>query len=193
MPVTVSALERFGRNLTELAAKGALPPLIGRRAELLRMTQVLLQSRKNNLILVGEPGVGKTGMVEGFAQLLVAGKLPEALGRPAVIEISLTSLVAGTKFRGEFEERLEAVIREASQEPRPVLFIDEIHLLLGAGSASGSMDAANILKPALARGAIRVIGATTTREYRQTIERDGAWVGRDRRARPLVRPHGRCD
>ncbi len=158
----------------KLAAQGALPPLIGRRAEMLKITQILLQSRKNNLILVGEPGVGKTGIVEGFAQLLAEGKLPDALGRPAVIEISLTSLVAGTKYRGEFEERLEAVVREASCEPKPILFIDEIHLLLGAGSASGSMDAANILKPALARGAIRVIGATTIREYRQTIEKDGA-------------------
>jgi ATP-dependent Clp protease ATP-binding subunit ClpC len=169
-----SALQRFGRDLTELAAKRALPPLIGRRGEMLKITQILLQSRKNNLILVGEPGVGKTGIVEGFAQLLAEGKLPDDLGRPAVIEISLTSLVAGTKYRGEFEERLEAVIREASLEPKPILFIDEIHLLLGAGSASGSMDAANILKPALARGAIRVIGATTIREYRQTIEKDGA-------------------
>jgi len=170
----VSALQRFGRDLTELAVKGALPPLIGRREEMLKITQILLQSRKSNLILVGEPGVGKTGIVEGFAQLLADGKLPDALGRPAVIEISLTSLVAGTKYRGEFEERLEAVVKEASQEPKPILFIDEIHLLLGAGSASGSMDAANILKPALARGAIRVIGATTIREYRQTIEKDGA-------------------
>ena len=169
-----STLRRFGRDLTALAAKGALPPLIGRREEMLKITQILLQSRKNNLILVGEPGVGKTGIVEGFAQLLAEGKLPDALGRPAVIEISLTSLVAGTKYRGEFEERLEAVVREASCEPKPILFIDEIHLLLGAGSASGSMDAANILKPALARGAIRVIGATTIREYRQTIEKDGA-------------------
>ena len=158
----------------KLAAQGALPPLIGRRAEMLKITQILLQSRKSNLILVGEPGVGKTGIVEGFAQLLAEGKLPDALGRPAVIEISLTSLVAGTKYRGEFEERLEAVVREASCEPMPILFIDEIHLLLGAGSASGSMDAATILKPALARGAIRVIGATTIREYRQTIEKDGA-------------------
>lgn len=174
MPKKKSALERFGRDLTALAAAGALPPLIGRRNEMLKITQVLLQSRKNNLILVGEPGVGKTGIVEGFAQLMAEGKLPEALGRTAVIEISLPSLVAGTKYRGEFEERLEAVVREASMEPRPILFIDEIHLLLGAGSAGGSMDAANILKPALARGAIRVIGATTTREYRQTIEKDGA-------------------
>ena len=169
-----TALEKFGRNLTELAATGVLPPLIGRRAEMLKISQVLLQSRKNNLILIGEPGVGKTGIVEGFAQLLVEGKLPEALGRPSLIEISLSSLVAGTKYRGEFEERLEAIVREASQEPKPILFIDEIHLLLGAGSASGSMDAANILKPALARGSIRVIGATTIREYRQTIEKDGA-------------------
>jgi len=157
-----------------MEAQEALPPLIGRRKEMLKITQVLLQSRKNNLILVGEPGVGKTGIVEGFAQLMAEGKLPETLGRAAVIEISLPSLVAGTKYRGEFEERLEAVVREASMEPKPILFIDEIHLLLGAGSAGGSMDAANILKPALARGAIRVIGATTTREYRQSIEKDGA-------------------
>ncbi len=169
-----SALHRFGRDLTELAAKGVLQPLIGRREEMLKITQILLQSRKNNLILVGEPGVGKTGIVEGFAQMLTEGKIPESLGSPTVIEISLSSLVAGTKYRGEFEERLEAVVREASQEPKPILFIDEIHLLLGAGSASGGMDAANILKPALARGAIRVIGATTIREYRQTIEKDGA-------------------
>ena len=108
-----------------------------------------MQSRKNNLILVGEPRVGKTGMVEGFAQLLADGKLPSDLGKPAVIEISLSSLVAGTKYRSEFEERLEAVVKEASADPKPILFIDEIHLLLGAGSASGSMDAANILKPAL--------------------------------------------
>jgi ATP-dependent Clp protease ATP-binding subunit ClpA len=140
-----------------MEAQEALPPLIGRRKEMLKITQVLLQSRKNNLILVGEPGVGKTGIVEGFAQLMAEGKLPEALGRAAVIEISLPSLVAGTKYRGEFEERLEAVVSEASMEPKPILFIDEIHLLLGAGSAGGSMDAANILKPALARGAIRVI------------------------------------
>jgi ATP-dependent Clp protease ATP-binding subunit ClpC len=169
-----SALRRFGRDLTELAAKGCLPPLIGRREEMLKITRILLQSRKNNLILIGEPGVGKTGIVEGFAQLLAEGKLPEALGKPAVIEISLTSMVAGTRYRGEFEERLEAVVREASCEPKPILFIDEIHLLLGAGQAGGSMDAANILKPALARGAIRVIGATTIREYRQSIEKDGA-------------------
>lgn len=165
---------RIAEAEADFAAQGALPPLIGRRADMLKITQILLQSRKNNLILVVEPGVGKTGIVEGFAQLLAEGKLPDALGRPAVIEISLTSLVAGTKYRGEFEERLEAVVREASCEPKPILFIDEIHLLLGAGSASGSMDAANILKPALARGAIRVIGATTIREYRQTIEKDGA-------------------
>ena len=169
-----SALRRFGRDLTELATRGYLQPLIGRREEMLKITRILLQSRKNNLILIGDPGVGKTGIVEGFAQLLAEGQLPDALGKPAVIEISLTSMVAGTKYRGEFEERLEAVIREASIEPKPILFIDEIHLLLGAGQAGGSMDAANILKPALARGAIRVIGATTIREYRQSIEKDGA-------------------
>ena len=170
-----SFLLRFGRDLTSLALKGELQPLIGRENEMLKITRILLQSRKNNLILVGEPGVGKTGIVEGFAQLLVEGKLPDTLGRPAVIEISLTALTAGTKYRGEFEERMEALVREASCEPKPILFIDEIHLLLGAGSAEGcTMNAANILKPALARGAIRVIGATTSREYRQTIEKDGA-------------------
>jgi len=181
-PKKKTALERFGRDLTALAAAGALPPLIGRRAELVAITRVLLQSRKNNLILIGEPGVGKTGVVEGFAQLMADGSLPEELGKTRVIEISLPSLVAGTKYRGEFEERMEAVIREASTEPRPILFIDEIHLLLGAGQAGGSMDAANILKPALARGAIRLIGATTSKEYRQTIEKDGAL---ERRFQPL--------
>lgn len=173
-PKKPTALERFGRDLTALAAEGVLSPLIGRRTELIRMTQVLLQSRKNNLLLIGEPGVGKTGLVEGFAQRVHDGGLPEELQGTRVIELSLTALVAGTKYRGEFEERMEAVVREASQEPKPIIFIDEIHLLLGSGSASGSMDAANILKPALARGAIRVIGATTTREYRQTIEKDSA-------------------
>jgi len=181
-PKKKTALERFGRDLTALAAAGALPPLIGRRAELVAITRVLLQSRKNNLILIGEPGVGKNGVVEGFAQLMAEGSLPEELGKTRVIEISLPSLVAGTKYRGEFEERMEAVIREASTEPRPILFIDEIHLLLGAGQAGGSMDAANILKPALARGAIRLIGATTGKEYRQTIEKDGAL---ERRFQPL--------
>jgi len=181
-PKKLTALERFGRDLTALAAAGALPPLIGRRAELVAITRILLQSRKNNLILIGEPGVGKTGVVEGFAQLMADGSLPEELGKTRVIEISLPSLVAGTKYRGEFEERMEAVIHEASTEPRPILFIDEIHLLLGAGQAGGSMDAANILKPALARGAIRLIGATTSKEYRQTFEKDGAL---ERRFQPL--------
>jgi ATP-dependent Clp protease ATP-binding subunit ClpC len=174
-PAKPTALEKFGRDLTALAADGALSPLIGRRKELLKMTQVLLQSRKNNLILLGEPGVGKTGVVEGFAQMVADGKLPAELGRPRVIEISLPALVAGTKYRGEFEQRLEAVIKEAEADPKPILFLDEIHLLMGAGSGGSSdMDAANILKPSLARGAIRVIGATTTKEYRQSIEKDGA-------------------
>jgi ATP-dependent Clp protease ATP-binding subunit ClpA len=181
IPKKKTALERFGRDLTALAAAGALPPLIGRRAELVEITRILLQSRKNNLILIGEPGVGKTGVVEGFAQRMADGSLPEELGKSRVIEISLPSLVGrqerflGQFFgispsrdkcgghrlaaTGEFEERMEAVIHEASTEPRPILFIDEIHLLLGAGQAGGSMDAANILKPALARGAIRLIGA----------------------------------
>ncbi len=160
-PKKQSALERFGRDFAALASAGALPPSIGRRAELVAITRILLQSRRNKLILIGEPGVGKTGVVEGFAQLMADGSLPEELGKTRVIEIGMPSLVAGTKYRGEFEERMEAVIHEASTEPRQMLFIDEIHLLLGAGQAGGSMDAANILKPALARGAIRLIGAAT--------------------------------
>ncbi len=170
-----SALERFGRDLTALAEAGHLSQLVGRRKELLRMTQILLQSRKSNIMLVGEPGVGKTGLVEGFAQIVANGNIPTELGKPRIFEISLPSLVAGTHYRGEFEERMNAVVREASVEPKPILFIDEIHLLLGAGAAGqGGMDAANILKPALARGSIRLIGATTTAEYRRTIEKDGA-------------------
>ena len=156
---------RFGRNLTELAAKGALPPLIGRREELLKITRILLQSRKNNLILVGEPGVGKTGMVEGFAQLLVDGKLPDALGRPAVRRVdTLVRHANGWRKKSGLCHRTFSFHWHVGETPT----------LLGAGQAGGSMDAANILKPALARGAIRVIGATTIKEYRQTIEKDGA-------------------
>jgi ATP-dependent Clp protease ATP-binding subunit ClpC len=166
------ALERFGRNLADLAAKGCLPPLIGRREEMLKITRILLQSRKNNLILIGDPGVGKTGIVEGFAQLLAEGKLPDALGNPAVIEISLTSLV-GTKGSGARGRRLAKMRKQRAKR----LFFDSLWPLAPDPqplNRCGSMDAANILKPALARGAIRVIGATTIREYRQSIEKDGA-------------------
>jgi ATP-dependent Clp protease ATP-binding subunit ClpC len=173
-PSKPSMLARFGRDLTRLAADGKLAPVIGRKAEMLRIAQTLLQSRKNNVILVGEPGVGKTGIVEGLARRIAEGKVPEELKTVRIIELSMSLLVAGTKYRGEFEERMQAVIKEASADSNSILFLDEIHTLMGAGKAGGSMDAANILKPALARGEIRVIGATTTAEYRLHIEKDAA-------------------
>ena len=173
-PKKPSALAHFGRDLSRLAKNGKLAPVIGRKSEMLRIAQTLLQSRKNNVILVGEAGVGKTGIVEGLAQRIAQGKVPEELKATRIIELSMSLLVAGTKYRGEFEERMQAVIKEASTDSNIVLFLDEIHTLMGAGKAGGSMDAANILKPALARGEIRVIGATTIAEYRLHIEKDAA-------------------
>jgi ATP-dependent Clp protease ATP-binding subunit ClpC len=169
-----TALARFGRDLTRLAKNGKLAPVIGRKPEMLKIAQTLLQSRKCNVILVGEAGVGKTGIVEGLAQRIAQGNVPEELKATRIIELSMSLLVAGTKYRGEFEERMQAVIKEASADSSIVLFLDEIHTLMGAGKAGGSMDAANILKPALARGEIRVIGATTIAEYRLHIEKDAA-------------------
>jgi len=173
-PKKKSIIAQFGRDLNRLASDGKLAPLIGRKPEMLKIAQTLLQSRKNNVILVGEPGVGKTGIVEGLAQRIVQGKVPEELKSSRIVELSMSLLVAGTKYRGEFEERMQAVIKEASADSNIVLFLDEIHTLMGAGKAGGSMDAANILKPALARGDIRVIGATTVTEYRLHIEKDAA-------------------
>ncbi len=173
-PKKQSVLAQYGRNLNQLAKDGKLAPVIGRKAEMLRIAQTLLQSRKSNVILVGEPGVGKTGIVEGLAQRIVDGKVPEELKAARIVELSMSLLVAGTKYRGEFEERMQAVIKEASADSNIILFFDEIHTLMGAGKAGGSMDAANILKPALARGEIRVIGATTIAEYRLHIEADAA-------------------
>ena len=173
-PKKQSALACFGRDLSRLAKDGKLAPVIGRKAEMLKIAQTLLQSRKNNVILVGEAGVGKTGIVEGLAQRIAQGKVPEELKATRIIELSMSLLVAGTKYRGEFEERMQAVIKEASADSNIVLFLDEIHTLMGAGKVGGSMDAANILKPALARGEIRVIGATTIAEYRLHIEKDAA-------------------
>jgi ATP-dependent Clp protease ATP-binding subunit ClpC len=170
-----SVLLQFGRDLSQLAKDGKLLSLIGRKAEILQVAQVLLQARKNNAILVGEPGVGKTGIVEGLAQRIADGKVPEGLSGLRIIDLSLAMLIAGTNYRGQFEERMQAVIREATADPKVVLFLDEIHTLMGAGQVSGgAMDAANILKPALARGEIKVIGATTTAEYRLHIEKDAA-------------------
>ena len=173
-PKKPSALAHFGRDLNRLAKAGKLAPVIGRKPEMLKIAQTLLQSRKCNIILVGEAGVGKTGIVEGLAQRIAQGKVPAELNATRIIELSMSLLVAGTKYRGEFEERMQAAIKEASADSNVVLFLDEIHTLMGAGKAGGSMDAANILKPALARGEIRVIGATTIAEYRLHIEKDAA-------------------
>ena len=166
-------LDKYGRDLTALARAGKLDPVIGRRDEMKKLAQILIQKQKNNAILVGDPGVGKTCIIEGFAQLLVGGKLPADLSDKRILQITMSSLVAGSKYRGEFEERMEGLIAEVTSHPDIILFIDEIHTLLGSGG-EGAHDAANILKPALSRSDMRIIGATTTDEYRKTIEKDGA-------------------
>jgi ATP-dependent Clp protease ATP-binding subunit ClpC len=168
-------LSKFGRDLTALARAGALPPLVGREPELDLLAQVLLRKNKNNPVLVGEAGVGKTAVVEGFAQRLLLPSCPEPLRNRRIVELSVGSLVAGTKYRGEFEQRLLDIAEEAARHPEIVLFLDEIHTLVGAGASSGeSLDASNIFKPALARGELRCIGATTIEEYRRHIEKDPA-------------------
>jgi ATP-dependent Clp protease ATP-binding subunit ClpC len=174
-----SLLARFGRDLTALAAKGELTTAIGRDPEIRELMRALCRQTKNAPLLVGEPGVGKTAIVEELANRIARGDVPEALVGKRVVEISLASLVAGTKYRGEFEERMERLVREASENPDILLFVDEIHSLVGAGAAEGSpMDAGDVLKPSLARGEIRVIGATTPRDYAQSIEKDGALARR---------------
>ncbi|MCX6996641.1 MAG: ATP-dependent Clp protease ATP-binding subunit [Kiritimatiellaeota bacterium] len=170
----VSMLERFGRDLTKAAAEGKLPPVIGRRPEILQVIQTLARSSKNNPVLVGEAGVGKTAIVEALAQRAAAGKEPQVLGGRRIIEVSMGLLVAGTKYRGEFEERLEKLLAEVKADPNIILFIDELHTVVGAGQCSGGNDAANIMKPALGRGDFRCIGATTVAEYRKYIEADSA-------------------
>jgi len=169
-------LDRYGRDLTLLAREGSLPPLIGREEEMLSLARILVRQRKANAVLVGDPGVGKTGIVEGLAAKLAGAGVGTAAGLADVriVELTMSSLIAGTKFRGEFEERMEAVLKEARETPGLILFLDELHNVLGAGSAAGSNDAASILKPLLARGEIRVIGATTSGEYQQHIEEDPA-------------------
>lgn len=173
------ALEKYGRNVTELARKGKLDPVIGRVEEIRRTIQVLSRRTKNNPVLIGEPGVGKTAIVEGLAERIVAGDVPQTLRDREIVELDMSALVAGAKYRGEFEDRLKSVLKEvAKQDGRIILFIDELHTIVGAGSTEGSMDAGNILKPALARGELHAIGATTLDEYRKYIEKDAALARR---------------
>lgn len=169
------ALSRYGRLLNEEARKGKLDPVIGREEEIRRVLQVLSRRTKNNPVLIGEPGVGKTAIIEGIAHRIVSGDVPESLKTRQIVTLDMGTLVAGTSFRGQFEERLKAVIKEvAESDGEIILFIDELHTLIGAGATSGSMDAANILKPALAKGELRCIGATTLDEYQKHIEKDAA-------------------
>ena len=167
-------LDQFGRNLTKLAAEGKLDPVIGRETEVERIMQILARRQKNNPVLLGEPGVGKTAIVEGLASRITRGEVPELLKNKQIYTLDLAALVAGSKYRGEFEERLKKVMKEITQRGDIVLFIDELHNLVGAGAAEGAIDAASILKPALARGELQTIGATTLDEYRKYLERDSA-------------------
>ncbi|MFM7730178.1 MAG: Clp protease N-terminal domain-containing protein, partial [Flavobacteriales bacterium] len=167
-------LDNFGRDLTKLAEEGKLDPIVGREKEIERVSQVLSRRKKNNPILIGEPGVGKSAIAEGLALRIIQKKVSRVLFNKRVVTLDIASLVAGTKYRGQFEERMKAVMNELEKSPDVILFIDEIHTIVGAGGASGSLDASNMFKPALARGEIQCIGATTLDEYRQYIEKDGA-------------------
>ncbi|MDG2013616.1 MAG: ATP-dependent Clp protease ATP-binding subunit, partial [Pirellulaceae bacterium] len=172
------ALDSFGRDLTELAQQGKLDPVIGREDEIERAIQVLCRRTKNNPVLLGEAGVGKTAIVEGFAQRVIEGEVPELLCDKRIVVLDLAMMVAGTKYRGQFEERIKAVMNEVRRAKNTILFIDELHTLVGAGGAEGAIDAANVLKPALSRGEIQCIGATTLDEYRKYIEKDNALARR---------------
>ena len=172
--VKTPALKAFGRDLTELAHKGELDPVVGRRTEIRRVIQILCRRTKNNPVLIGEAGVGKTAIVEGLAQEIASGAVPEILTDKKVITLDLALMVAGTKYRGQFEERIKAVMDEIKRSKNIILFIDELHTIVGAGAAEGAMDASNIFKPALSRGEMQCIGATTLNEYRKYIEKDSA-------------------
>src|SRR6476660_5573618 len=172
--VKTPALRAFGRDLTELAKKGELDPVIGRKSEIERVIQILCRRTKNNPVLLGEAGVGKTAIVEGLAQEIAAGNVPELLRDKKVITLDLALMVAGTKYRGQFEERIKAVMDEIRRSKNVILFIDELHTIVGAGSAEGALDASNIIKPALSRGELQCVGATTLNEYRKYIEKDAA-------------------
>src|SRR5450756_1125108 len=181
---TYQALEKFGRDLTALAEQGKLDPVIGRDDEIRRVMQVLSRRTKNNPVLIGEPGVGKTAIVEGLAQRIVAGDVPEGLKGKRVWGLDIGALLAGAKYRGEFEERLKAVLNEIkAAEGQLIVFIDELHTIVGAGASEGAVDAANMLKPMLARGELRAVGATTLDEYRKHIEKDAAL---ERRFQPVL-------
>ena len=177
------ALDHFGRDLTELARRSQLDPIIGRDDEIERVTQILSRRKKNNPVLIGEPGVGKTAIAEGLAQRIVVGKVPQILEDKRIVTLDMASLVAGTKYRGQFEERLKAVMNEILSSRDVIIFIDELHTIVGAGGAEGSLDASNIFKPALSRGELQCIGATTLNEYRKYIEKDGAL---DRRFQTVI-------
>ena len=167
-------LDNFGTDLTQAAADGLLDPVIGRHKEIERVAQILSRRKKNNPILIGQPGVGKSAIVEGLAKRIVQHRVSHLLWNKRVVVLDMASVVAGTKYRGQFEERMRSIILELQKNPDIIVFIDEIHTLVGAGAAAGSMDAANMLKPALSRGEFQCIGATTTDEFRKTIEKDGA-------------------
>jgi len=167
-------LDNFSRDLIKLAEQGKLDPVIGREKEIIRIAQILSRRKKNNPIIIGEPGCGKTAIVEGLAMKIFSGDCPKNLMDKRIVNLDINSVVAGTKYRGQFEERLKVIIEELGANPNIIVFIDEIHTIVGAGNASGSLDASNIFKPALARGEIQCIGATTLDEYRTNFEKDGA-------------------
>lgn len=176
-------MEQYSRDLTALAREGKLDPVVGRNEEIRRVIQILSRRTKNNPCLVGEPGVGKTAVVEGLAARIVAGDVPFTVQNKRVLTLDLSGMVAGSKYRGEFEERIKKVLKEVTEDGNIILFLDELHTIIGAGGAEGAIDASNIMKPSLARGEIQLIGATTIAEYRKYIEKDAAL---ERRFQPVT-------